>query len=193
MVAMLVWVPSTSAAADRSAFFVPHASSVEETCLDVDPRSLPFSCHRISEGAHTVVAVREFKRNWSADRSGFSKLTLVLPEALRAGQIFTIGDQGARAFFSEGASAFAGKGGCYSTAASGQVTVDVVERHQIEVSLQATFVLASPLDWPGDCDVPVSIHRAVKAGSADITELGAWEGKQRGDDAPFEEAHPSKR
>lgn len=191
--AMLAWLPTAAAAADRSAFFVSHASSIEDTCLDVDTRSLPFSCHRISDGEQTVVAVRDFKRTWNADRSSFSKLTVVLPESPRVGQVFTIGEQGVRAFFSNGASAFAGKSGCYSTAATGEVTVDAVERHRLEVSLRATFTLASPLDWPGDCNVPVSIHRAIKARSANITELGAWEGRPHADDSPFVEAHPSKR
>ncbi len=191
--AMLAWLPTAAAAADRSAFFVSHASSIEDTCLDVDTRSLPFSCHRISDGEQTVVAVRDFKRTWNADRSGFSKLTVVLRESPRVGQVFTIGEQEVRAFFSNGASAFAGKSGCYSTAATGEVTVDAVERHLLEVSLRATFTLASPLDWPGDCNVPVSIHRAIKARSANITELGAWEGRPHADDSPFVEAHPSKR
>lgn len=191
--AMLAWLPTAAAAADRSAFFVSHASSIEDTCLDVDTRSLPFSCHRISDGEQTVVAVRDFKRTWNADRSSFSKLTVVLPESPRVGQVFTIGEQGVRAFFSNGASAFAGKSGCYSTAATGEVTVDAVERHRLEVSLRATFTLASPLDWPGDCNVPVSIHRATKARSANIAELDAWEGRPHADDSPFVEAHPSKR
>lgn len=191
--AMLACLPTAAAAADRSAFFVSHASSIEDTCLEVDTRSLPFSCHRISDGEQTVVAVRDFKRTWNADRSSFSKLTVVLPESLRVGQVFTIGEQGVRAFFSNGASAFAGKSGCYSTAATGEITVDAVERHRVEVSLRATFTLASPLDWPGDCNVPVSIHRAIKARSANIAELGAWEGRPHADDSPFVEAHPSKR
>ncbi len=190
---MLASFPVMAEAADRSAFFLTHASSVEERCLEVDTRSLPFSCHRVSDGEQTVVAVRDFKRTWNADRSSFSKLTVVLPESPRVGQVFTIGEQGVRAFFSNGASAFAGKSGCYSTAATGEVTVDAVERHRVEVSLRATFTLASPLDWPGDCNVPVSIHRAIKAGSANITELGAWEGRPHAGDSPFVEAHPSKR
>ncbi len=193
VLATLAWLPTTAAAADRSAFFVSHATSIEDTCLEVDTRSLPFSCHRISDGTQTVVAVREFKRAWNADRSSFSKLTLVLPGVLRAGQILAIGDEGARVFFSKGASAFAGKSGCYSTAASGQVIVDAVERNWIEVSLEATFTLASPLDWPEDCDAPVSIHRAIKADSADIAELRAWEGRPGSDDSPFDEANPPKR
>ncbi len=191
--AMLAGLPTAAAAADRSALFVNHATSIEDTCLEVDSRSLPFSCHRISDGAQTVVAVREFKRAWNADRSSFSKLTLVLPGVLRAGQILAIGDEGARVFFSKGASAFAGKSGCYSTAASGQVIIDAVERNWIEVSLEATFTLASPLDWPEDCDAPVSIHRAIKADSADITELRAWEGRPGSDDSPFDEANPPKK
>lgn len=191
--AMLAWLPTAAAAADRSAFFASHASSIEDTCLDVDTRSLPFSCHRVSDGEQTVVAVRDFKRTWNADRSSFSKLTVVLPESPHVGQVFTIGEQGVRAFFSNGASAFAGKSGCYSTAATGEVTVDAVERHRVEVSLRATFTLASPLDWPGDCNVPFSIHRAIKARSANIAELGAWEGRPHADDSPFVEAHPSKR
>lgn len=53
-----------AAAAGQSAFFVQHASSAGETCFDVDTRSLPYSCHRISDGAETVVAAREFRRTW---------------------------------------------------------------------------------------------------------------------------------
>lgn len=44
------------------------------------------AAHRIFDGAQTVVAAREFKRSWNADRSSFSKLTIVLPGVLRAGQ-----------------------------------------------------------------------------------------------------------
>lgn len=64
VMATLAWLPSIAAAAGQSAFFVQHASSAGETCFDVDTRSLPFSCHRISDGAETVVAAREFRRTW---------------------------------------------------------------------------------------------------------------------------------
>ena len=50
VIATFAWLPSVVAAADQSAFVVQHASSVEEKCLEVDTRSLPFACHRISEG-----------------------------------------------------------------------------------------------------------------------------------------------
>ncbi|HDS1104029.1 MULTISPECIES: hypothetical protein [Stenotrophomonas] len=111
---------------------------------------------------------------------------IVLPGVLRAGQTLAIGDDGVRAFFSQGVNAFAGKSGCYSTADSGQIIIDAVKPNRFEVSLEATFRLASPLDWPEDFDVPASIHRAIKAKSADIAELRAWEGRPGGgDDSPL--------
>ena len=140
-----------------------------------------------------MVAVREFRRRWNADRSSFSKLTLVLPETLRVGQVFQLGQQGTRAFYSRGASAFAGKGGRYSRGASGKLMIDAVEPHRIEISLDATFTLASPLDWPEECDVPIDIKRVIKADIADIAGLGAWEGGPSAEDSAFEEAHPSGR
>lgn len=191
--ALLAFMTSTASAADRSAFFVRHALAVDPGCRDADTRSLPFACHRIRTGAGIVVAVREFKRAWRADRSHFSKLTVVLPEDVRAGQTFNLASPAVRVFFSDGASAFAGKGGCYSTGASGQVSVHTVDEMSIELSIDANFSQQSPLHWPGACDAPVMIRRGVKARLADVEALGAWEGRPEEGDSPFEEAHPSKR
>lgn len=188
--ALALFVVSCAATGQTKFLAVKGVSTNVEECLEVDSRQLQFACHRLRPGEMIAIAIREFSPSRKVDGSGFSKVTIMLPKDVSAGDVFSLPSDSASVFYSRGSSAFAGKRGCYGVATSGRIEVMSVETDAIETSVDVVVYMKSPLDWPGQCE-PVRLQRTLRANWTEYDSLGAWEGKPSTGDTPFEEAHPS--
>jgi hypothetical protein len=180
---------ASCATTKQTNFAVKNVSTDAHGCLDVDSGQLQFACHRLHPGQMTVIAIREFTPSGKMDGSSFSKITVVLPKDVSAGDVFSVQGGTASVFYSRGSSAFAGKKGCYGAASSGKVEILSVGADAIDASIDVAVDMRSPLSWPGECK-RVLLQRDFRATWAEYESLGAWEGKPKVDDTPFEEAHP---
>lgn len=184
-----VLVPSTAVASRKTAIYVTDAVAISPQCLEVTTRELQFACHRVTRGDGIVVAEHRYRRSWNVDGSTYRKLSVRLPTAVAAGDVFLIEDRQVGVFFSEGSAAFAGKRGCYGTAESGSVRVLSMREGTISVEVNAIVPKKSPLDWRGDCDKPAQISQTIRAKQRSLGKLGAWEGNPVDEDSPFDEAN----
>jgi len=134
--------------------------------------------HRIEEGDGVVIGYREFASGMIplTDQATFEKLTIYLPLSLWINKKeISLADEGIIAFWSNGASNFPGKSGCFGYASSGKVYISSVTNNEAHIDLNATFDLFSPGGWSGDCG-KFSLHRKIALRKMIVSSLTPWDG-----------------
>lgn len=116
-IALLLLILSVAACASLrtksqdTTFFVRSADSIKSECVEADYREAALACHRIYQGEHVVVGVREYS-DLGLDKERFRKVTLVFENDIHVGDVIDLSSGRVKAFYSTGLSFMPGKAGC---------------------------------------------------------------------------------
>ena len=147
-----------------------------------DPISNLFAVtgHRIGEGMGMVFAYRVFNTAEPIflDSESFRKFTINIPNnVLNAeGEISLAKHRDIVAFWSDGASSFPGKSGCYGYAKGGSIRYDRLSDSMIWMTLDLDFDVISPRGWKGECG-EFSIREVFEFSRIDLGSLTTWQGR----------------
>lgn len=145
----------------------------------LEDREFVVKGHRIVRGGGSILAFRSFDRGslWSADSSGFLKITAFVPDAMLASKsrISIPNEGGAMAFLSTSSSSFPGVNGCFGYASEGTLNIDEVGASSIKIFVDIRFRLSGPPLFQGKCEDRV-VRGSYVVPQVRVGNLTPWQG-----------------
>lgn len=188
LISMMSGCVSMRTGGSETTFFVENGESIFHSCAGVDHREAAIACHRLANGRHLVVGIRQYS-DAGVDREVFRKITFVIDHEVADGEVVELPSDRVRVAYGSGLSFMPGKSGCYGQATSGSVSVSRRGMEKLEIHANLRFDLKSPLGWADACEM-LEFRSTIVATRSTFEDMGPWEGVRNADDSIISESAP---